>query len=99
MRVGADQLLTRLSDMRKAGSRLIGLIHSSEQQVDANSLLSSQIQAATGWVRVGACAAVVVVGSIGYTRFNAPPLIKLRKAPRQQAQRILSEFDTLKGTL
>jgi hypothetical protein len=30
---------------------------------------------------------------VGYTRFNAAPLIKLRKAPRQLAQRILSEFD------
>ena len=31
---------------------------------------------------------------VGYTRFNAAPLIKLKKAPRQLAQRILSEFDT-----
>ena len=31
---------------------------------------------------------------VGYTRFNAAPRIKLRKAPRQLAQRILSEFDT-----
>lgn len=31
---------------------------------------------------------------VGYTRFNAAPLIKLRKAPRQLAQRIMSEFDT-----
>jgi integrase/recombinase XerD len=31
---------------------------------------------------------------VGYTRFNAGPLIKLKKAPRQLAQRILSEFDT-----
>ena len=30
---------------------------------------------------------------VGFTRFNAAPLIKLRKAPRQLAQRILSEFD------
>ncbi|PPC85835.1 MAG: integrase [Hyphomicrobium sp.] len=32
---------------------------------------------------------------VGYARFNAAPLIKLRKAPRQLAQRIMSEFDTL----
>ena len=31
---------------------------------------------------------------VGYTCFNAAPLIKLRKAPRQLDQRILSEFDT-----
>jgi site-specific recombinase XerD len=31
---------------------------------------------------------------VGYTRFNAAPLIKLKKAPRLLAQRILSEFDT-----
>jgi integrase/recombinase XerD len=31
---------------------------------------------------------------VGYTRFNAAPLIRLKKAPRQLAQRILSEFDT-----
>jgi integrase/recombinase XerD len=30
---------------------------------------------------------------VGYTRFNAAPLIKLKKAPRQIAQRILSEVD------
>ena len=35
---------------------------------------------------------------VGYTRFNAAPLIKLRKAPRQLAQRILSEFDLLMGS-
>jgi len=28
---------------------------------------------------------------VGFTRFNAGPLIKLKKAPRQIAQRILSE--------
>ena len=33
--------------------------------------------------------------TVGFTRFNAAPLIKLRKAPRQIAQRILSEFDTM----
>lgn len=33
---------------------------------------------------------------VGYTRFNSGPLIKLKKAPRQLAQRILSEFDTQK---
>ena len=31
---------------------------------------------------------------VGYTRFNAGPVIKLRKAPRQLAQRLMSEFDT-----
>ena len=31
---------------------------------------------------------------IGYTRFNAAPVIKLRKAPRQLAQKLMSEFDT-----
>ena len=30
---------------------------------------------------------------VGFTRFNAAPLIKLKKAPRQLAQRILSEVD------
>lgn len=30
---------------------------------------------------------------VGFTRFNAAPLIKLRKAPRKLAQRILSEFE------
>lgn len=30
---------------------------------------------------------------VGFTRFNAAPLIKLKKAPRQLAQRILSEFE------
>src|SRR5215470_13324994 len=28
---------------------------------------------------------------VGFTRFNAGPLIKLKKAPRQVAQRIMSE--------
>jgi site-specific recombinase XerD len=31
---------------------------------------------------------------VGYTRFNAAPLIKLKKAPRMLAQRIMAEFDT-----
>src|SRR5262249_2235971 len=31
---------------------------------------------------------------VGFTRFNAGPLIKLKKAPRQIAQRILSEVET-----
>ena len=30
---------------------------------------------------------------VGFTRFNAAPLIKIKKAPRQLAQRILSEVD------
>ena len=30
---------------------------------------------------------------VAFTRFNAAPLIKLRKAPRRLAQRILSEVD------
>ncbi len=30
---------------------------------------------------------------VGFTRFNAAPLIKLKKAPRQLAQRILSEVE------
>jgi site-specific recombinase XerD len=30
---------------------------------------------------------------VGYTRFNAAPLIKLKKAPRQIAQRILGELE------
>jgi len=30
---------------------------------------------------------------VGFTRFNAAPLIKLKKAPRQIAQRILAEVD------
>jgi site-specific recombinase XerD len=30
---------------------------------------------------------------VGYTRFNAAPLIKLKKAPRQAAQRIMGELD------
>ena len=31
---------------------------------------------------------------VGFTRFNAGPLIKLKKAPRQVVQRILSEVET-----
>jgi len=31
---------------------------------------------------------------VGFTRFNAGPLIKLKKAPCQIAQRILSEVET-----
>jgi site-specific recombinase XerD len=31
---------------------------------------------------------------VGFTRFNAAPLIKLKKAPRQVAQRIMGELDT-----
>ena len=30
---------------------------------------------------------------VGYTRFNAAPLIKLKKAPRQVAQRIMGELE------
>jgi integrase/recombinase XerD len=33
---------------------------------------------------------------VGYTRFNAAPLIKLKKAPRQVAQRILGEIEVHK---
>src|SRR5262245_1620863 len=33
---------------------------------------------------------------VGFTRFNAGPLIKLKKAPRQVAQRILGELETRK---
>jgi integrase/recombinase XerD len=31
---------------------------------------------------------------VGYTQFNAAPLIKMKRAPRQLAQRIMTEFDT-----
>ena len=31
--------------------------------------------------------------TVGFTRFNASPLIKIKKAPRQLAQRILSDVD------
>jgi site-specific recombinase XerD len=34
---------------------------------------------------------------VGYTRFNAAPLIRVKKAPRQIAQHLLCEFDV--GTL
>ena len=30
---------------------------------------------------------------VGFTRFNAGPLIKLKKAPRQVAQRIMGELE------
>jgi len=30
---------------------------------------------------------------VGFTRFNAAPLIKLKKTPRQVAQRIMGELD------
>src|SRR5919109_5531161 len=30
---------------------------------------------------------------VGFTHFNAAPLIKLKKAPRTQAQRLLSDVD------
>jgi integrase/recombinase XerD len=30
---------------------------------------------------------------VGFTRFNAAPLIKLRKAPRKTAQRLLSQVE------
>ena len=30
---------------------------------------------------------------VGFTRFNAAPLIKLKKAPRQVAQRIMGELE------
>ena len=33
---------------------------------------------------------------VGFTRFNAAPLIKLKKAPRQVAQRILGELEVRK---
>ncbi len=33
---------------------------------------------------------------VGYTRFNAAPFIKLKKAPRQVAQRIMGELETRK---
>src|SRR4029078_10819057 len=33
---------------------------------------------------------------VGFTKFNAAPLIKLKKAPRQVAQRILSELEVRK---
>jgi integrase len=37
---------------------------------------------------------------VGFTRFNAAPLIKLRKAPRTLAQRLLSDVDvTLLATV
>ena len=31
--------------------------------------------------------------TVGFTRFNAAPLIKLKKAPRKTAQRLLSQVD------
>src|SRR5262245_41915604 len=33
---------------------------------------------------------------VGFTRFNAAPIIKLKKAPRQVAQRILGELEVRK---
>ena len=33
---------------------------------------------------------------VGFTRFNAAPLIKLKKAPRQVAQRIMGELEVRK---
>ena len=32
---------------------------------------------------------------VGFTRFNAAPLVKLKKAPRQVAQRMMGELDIL----
>ena len=55
----------------------------------------SPASAATVNMQIAAVKALLgFAHKVGYTRFNAGPLIKLRKAPRKLAQRILSEFDT-----
>jgi site-specific recombinase XerD len=41
----------------------------------------------------GSAHTVRVYHRVGFTRFNAAPLIKLKKAPRQVAQRIMGELD------
>ena len=54
----------------------------------------SPARAATINTQVAAVKALLgFAHKVGFTRFNAAPLIKLRKAPRQLAQRILSEVD------
>jgi integrase/recombinase XerD len=50
--------------------------------------------AATVNTYVGAVKALLgFAHKVGYTRFNAAPLIKLRKAPRRVAQRLLSQVE------
>lgn len=54
----------------------------------------SPASAATVNTQVAAVKALLgFAHQVGYTRFNVGPLIKLKKAPRKLAQRILPEFD------
>lgn len=54
----------------------------------------SQASPATVNTQVAAIKALLgFAHQVGYTRFNVGPLIKLKKAPRRLAQRILPEFD------
>jgi site-specific recombinase XerD len=56
----------------------------------------SPVKPATVNTYVAAVSFLGFAHRVGFTRFNAAPLIKLKKAPRQVAQRILGELEVRK---
>lgn len=78
------------ADLRRAG------IDHVQQALEALRVKSDGSPASAATVSTSVAAVKALLGfahKVGYTRFNAAPLIKIKRAPRQLAQRIMSEFD------
>ena len=92
-RVGArflDLLAQERTDLRHA------TVDDVQQALEAMRALPDGSAASAATVNAYVAAVKSLLGfahKVGFTRFNASPLIKIKKAPRQLAQRILSELD------
>jgi integrase/recombinase XerD len=86
-----DALSSAQTDLRKA------TVDHVQTALEAMRVREDGTPASAATVNTQVAAVKAFLGfahKVGYTRFNAGPLIKMKKAPRQLAQRILSEFDT-----
>jgi site-specific recombinase XerD len=92
-RVGArflDLLAQERTDLRRA------TINDVQAALEAMRVLPDGTAASAATINAYVAAVKSLLGfahKVGFTRFNASPLIKIKKAPRQLAQRILSELD------
>ncbi len=80
------------SDLRRAG------IDHVQTALEALRVKSDGMPASAATVSTAVASVKALLGfahKVGYTRFNAASLIKIRRAPRTLAQRIMTEFDTL----
>ena len=86
-----------LEALRAAGSDLRhATIDHVQEAIEAMRVNSDGTAASPATLNTYIAAVKSLLGfahTVGFTRFNASPLIKIKKAPRQLAQRILSDVD------